>query len=305
MDNQSPLLVCLGNFTIDDVYLPDGSMTPDCMGGDALFAALGARIWNPSVQIIAPIGSDIPKDTLETMRTTGFDLGVLPERNLPTIHNRVYYDKEGGRHWEILSTPEQFDLLSPRPKDIPENYLHAKAFLISAMSLEAQEELVLWLNKHTKSVIALDTQEDYVVGNERRLKSMISGVEIFLPSEAEVKMMLGHQDWPVAAQELAAMGPRIVVIKRGENGVLVYDRENDIYFKQSPIPGRVVDTTGAGDAFCGGFMASYLHNPNDLPQAARSGSISALFAISSFGMTTLLESKSADGLRLVKEIENT
>ena len=137
-----------------------------------------------------------------------------------------------------------------------------------------------------------------------RLKSMISGVEIFLPSEVEVKMMLSHQDWAVAAQELAAMGPRIVVIKRGEKGVLVYDRENDMYFKQSPIPGEVVDTTGAGDAFCGGFMAAYLHDPQDLPKAARAGSISALFAISSFGMSTLLESKSVDGLRLVKELEN-
>jgi ribokinase len=236
------------------------------------------------------------------MRTTGFDLGVLPKRNLPTIHNRVYYDNEGGRRWEMSSTPEQFDLLSPRPKDLPENYLNAKAFLISAMSLEAQEELVSWLNKHTKSIIALDPQEGYVVGNERRLKSMISGIEIFLPSEVEVKMMLGHQNWPVAARELAAMGPQIVVIKRGEKGVLVYDRENDMYFQQSPIPGEVVDTTGAGDAFCGGFMAAYVHDPQDLPKAARAGSISASFAISSFGMTTLLEAKLVDGLRLLKEL---
>jgi ribokinase len=291
MDKRSPQLICLGNFTVDDVYLPDGSVTPNCMGGNALYAALGARLWEPRVQLLAPLSPDIPASTLNAMRVVGFDPQSLPRREVPVIHNRVYYDAGGGRRWENNTTLEEFHTLSPLPEDIPPSYLDAQAFLILAMTLEAQEELVSWLKEHTSVIVALDTREDYITGNEERLKRLISCVDICMPSEVEVTNLFGHNDLLAAARELAGSGPPVVVIKNGKDGALVYERNSDDWFIQPAQPVQVVDTTGAGDAFCGGFMAAYLQDRNDLRQAARAGSISASFAVASFGMQALLDAQ--------------
>jgi ribokinase len=294
MPKQPPRLVCLGNFTVDDVYLPDGSITPECMGGDALYAALGARLWEPQVQLMAPLGHDIPYRTLEAMRATGFDLENLPLRDVPTIRTRIFYDAQGGRRWEILASEQEFHILSPRPEDIPEHYLRAQAFLILAMTLAAQENLIEWLRKHTPATLALDTQEDYVVGNEKRVLDLVPQVDIFMPSAVEVVQLLGHRDWLRAAQEFTNMGAKIVVIKCGEEGVFVLNRETGEWFEQVPVSTKIADTTGAGDAFCGGFMAAYIQDPADLRKAALAGSISASFAIASFGMDALLKAKPDD-----------
>lgn len=299
-----PRLVCLGNFTVDDVHLPDGTIVPECMGGDALYAALGARLWEPQVQLLAPISPDIPKTTLQAIRNTGFDLVGLPAREAPIIRNRIYYDDQGGRRWETLTSEQVFHLLSPRPEDFPPHYLDAQAFLILAMTLQAQETLVAWLRQHTQAIIALDTQEDYIAGNEARIRALISQVDVFMPSIVEVVQLLGHDDGYHAAQEFAAMGPRVVVIKSGEAGVLVYERESGDFFQQRPTPAQIVDTTGAGDAFCGGFMANYVQDPANLRRAAEAGTISASYAVASFGMQALLDAQPEGAARYLQQAQS-
>jgi ribokinase len=301
MNVQTPRLVCLGNFTVDDVYLPDGSVAPNSMGGDALYAALGARLWDPTVQLIAPLSPDFPKSTFEAIQTTGFDTQYWPKREAPTIRNRIFYDADGGRRWELLSSYDAFHSLSPAPQDLPAHYLHTQAFLILAMTLQAQENLIPWLREHSNAVLALDTQEDYVTGNHARIWGLISQVDIFMPSTSETYNLVGHRDWLAAARQFAEAGPPVVIIKRGEEGVLVYERDIDDVFIQPAIPGKVVDTTGAGDAFCGGFVAAYLQDRNDLRRAARAGVISASYAIASFGMHALLEASAEDASSQLKE----
>ena len=294
MSRTQPRLVCLGNFTVDHIHLPDGRAIPDCMGGDALFAALGARLWEPAVEIVAPIGKDLPTATQEAIQNTNFRTDGLAPRDSHTLKNHVYYDSSGGRRWEFLYTPEDFIDLSPRSKDIPNSYINAEAFLLLAMALESQEEIAAWLRKHTNALIALDTQEDYTAGNENRILQLASQVDIFLPSAKEAHQLLGHKDWERAAKDFAALGPAIVVIKLGPSGALIYAHEPPLMFIEPPASGtNVIDTTGAGDAFCGGFMAAYLQDKQELRRAARAGAISASYAISSFGMEGLLTASSA------------
>ncbi len=131
------------------------------------------------------------------------------------MHNRIFYDANGGRRWEFIHSEEAFYELSPRPEDIPASYLKADAFLLLAMALESQEALVPWLRANTTGIIALDTQEDYVVGNEDRIKRLLPQVDIFLPSAMETEQLLGHTNWTDAAHTFARLGARIVVIKLG------------------------------------------------------------------------------------------
>lgn len=302
--SPAPRLVCLGQFTVDDIYLPDGTYVPNSTGGDALYAALGAQVWEPNVEIVAPVGHDLPESTLHTLESADLNVEGLAQREgVLTIHNEVYYDIEGRRRWELLTPVADFSILSPRPEDIPTHYLEAEVFLISAMALEAQELLVPWLRQHTNGLVALDTQEDYVAGNELRLRDLISSVDLFLPSAAEAAQLVGHQDWVTAAQEFSNTGPKVVVIKLGAEGTLVYDREMDASFRQPATPIEIVDETGAGDAFCGGFLAGYLQEGADVKRAARAGAISASYAIASFGVDALLAADEQEAQMRLEQTE--
>ena len=283
-----PRLVCLGNLTVDDTVLPDGTRRGGCLGGDALYAALGARLWEPAVEIVAPQGNDGPSRVTEAVVRAGFRLDGVPQRAVPAIHNGVTYDRDGGRRWTLYSSAADFGLLSPRPADVPTAYLTAEIFLISAMSLDAQEQLVPFLRARTNGLIALDLQEDYISGNEARLHALIEGIDIFMPSEEEVRRLLGHEEWTAAAERFAAAGPQMVVIKRGARGALLYDRAAGEPFDIPACPGVAVDTTGAGDAFCGGLLGALLHSPRDFVRAARAGAVAASFAIADFGVDALL-----------------
>lgn len=284
----SPALVCLGNFTIDDVVLPDGREKPGCMGGDALYATLGARLWNPSCELVAPVGNDFPAGISTRMREAGLAENGMPHRHLPTLHNRVEYFADGTRRWTLYATEEEFDELSPRPIDIPASYRDAGAFMILAMTLSAQKDLVADLRTNTKAIVALDPQEDYIKGNEDAIRALVSQTDIFMPSAEEVKRLLGTDDWDVAARTLAALGPQVVVVKLGAEGSLIYDRRRDAQFRVPAFPvENVVDTTGAGDSFCGAFMARYLQDPTRPEEAARAGAVAASFAVEGYGVDPL------------------
>jgi ribokinase len=290
----APHVVAVGNITIDDAVLPDGRRQDDCLGGDALYAALAARLFDPAVGMIAPIGTGLPAAAAEAMRLAGFPPEDQPHRAVATIRNVVTYDEGGGRVWETPTTPEEFDALSVYPSDIDAPLRDARAFLVAAMSLDAQTTLVPWLRRHTDATVYLDLQEDYIPGNERLVLDMVAAAHVFLPSAEEVRRLLGTDDWGTAARILAALGPDLVVIKLAEEGCLVHEkRQGDIVAVGAAPADPVVDSTGAGDAFCGAFAA--VHRATDDPiRAARAGAVAAAIAINGYGTSTLLTATPED-----------
>src|SRR5512135_1291699 len=177
-------LVCLGNLSIDDVFLPDQTSRLNCFGGDTIYAALGARWWSDAVRFVAPAGSDFPEEHLDYLNRAGMETRGLPRRSVPGVHYRVVYADNNQRTWTMLTADRDFDKLSPAVTDIPADYLDSRAFLILAMDLAAQESLAPALRTH--GVLALDPQEEYIPGNQARVLDMLGNVDIFLPSQEEV-----------------------------------------------------------------------------------------------------------------------
>ncbi len=292
-----PRLVCLGNFTIDDVVLPDLTERPGCTGGDALYATLAARPWQPETQIVAPIGADFPTSVTVAMAARGLSDAGLARRDLPTLHNRVQYFADGSRKWTLFAEESTFDALSPLPADIPAGFRQADGFLVLAMTLAAQQRLVADLTTTPGALVALDPQEDYILGNEAAILRMIGAVDIFLPSAEEVVRLLGTTDWLAAARRFAGLGPQLVVIKLGADGCLVHEGATgrSTLVPAFPVP-TVIDTTGAGDSFCGAFMAAYLQQPDPV-RAARAGAVAASFTVRGYGADPLFAADPADILR--------
>lgn len=298
---DDPRLVCLGNLTIDDVVLPDGTERPGCTGGDALYACLAARLFEPRSDMVAPVGSDWPAATRMQIRAAGLSEAGLTPRDLPSLHNRIDYHADGGRAWTLFNGEEAFHALSPTVVDIPMSFLKAEIFLVLAMTLEAQVHLVSGLARRPGSLVALDMQEDYILGNEPVLRKLIGQCDIFMPSADEARQLLGHDDWEAAARTFAGLGPSIVVLKLGADGVLVHDRASGRMIRVSAYPARIVDTTGAGDSFCGGFLAALLQNRGDLETAARAGAVAAAFAVSGYGADPMFSAEPGEARRRLLE----
>ena len=148
-------LICLGNITVDNVYLPNGVQKTACFGGDAIYAALSGKLWSDQVDFVAPIGNDFPSDLFELLQKSDFESSGMPIRDLPVIRNTVEYHPDGTRTWMLNSDPNHFYHLSPNFQDIPSNFLESSAFLILAMDLQAQEEICKKLRKKN-AFIALD-----------------------------------------------------------------------------------------------------------------------------------------------------
>lgn len=286
MTEKRPSLVCIGNITIDESVQPDGLSTI-AAGGDAVFAALAARLRLDDVRIVAPIGNDLPTELADAIRLAGTAPETLPVRDLPTVRNVVSYANDGTRTWLLVSGETHFDAMSVYPADVAADALTADGILVSAMSLESQLALMPWLRKATAATIYLDLQEDYLEGNRDELLEIIALCDVFLPSEIEAKTLAGTTDLDRAAHLFRDLGPKTVVIKRAEHGSLVLSGDSDRVVEVAVTPAIPVDSTGAGDSFCGAFAAEHLLT-GDAMAAARAGADAAIIAIADFGIDGLV-----------------
>ncbi|RFA06733.1 hypothetical protein B7R21_18945 [Subtercola boreus] len=282
-------LVCIGNLTIDEAVHGQDRSAP-AIGGDAAYAALAARLYLDDVRMLAPVGSDLPPSVLQSLREAGIVVDDLPSRDIPTVRNIIDYFPDGSRRWTMLATEDEFDRLSVYPTDVTDAVLQADGILISAMSLQSQLALTPWLRANTDATLYLDLQEDYLVGNREALFGIIADCDVFLPSEIEAVTLAETDDLAAAAHLFHDLGPRTVVIKRAQRGSIVL--HDGTLTEVSSERAVAVDSTGAGDAFCGGFAAVHLVS-GDAVDAARCGSAAARTAISAYGIDGLVSAAGA------------
>ncbi|MDR1799006.1 MAG: PfkB family carbohydrate kinase [Bifidobacteriaceae bacterium] len=279
-------LLCIGNITVDDAVLPDGTRRDACLGGDVIYAGLAARLFEPEVRLLAPLGSDLPPAAAQALERAGLGVAGFLPRDRSNVRNTVTYLTDGSRVWDLWYGEEHFAAMSVWPSDLDADAVAAPAVLFLAMALEPQLACVQALPGGGERTTYLDLQEDYIYGHLAEVAEMVRLCDVFLPSEEEVFRLLGHRDLAAAARELAGWGPSVVVIKRAGAGSLVYQRADDSLTEVAAWPAAVVDSTGAGDAFCGAFAAVH-HRTGDAVQAARAGAVAASYAIGGFGVEAM------------------
>ena len=290
--------VCIGNLTIDAAVSADG-VTVESIGGDALYAALGARLAGGEPLILAPVGADAPSALLEAITAAGTDPQSLPRRPLPTIRNVVTYDTAGGREWHLVHGEAHFEALSVRPGDVQAEVLEAPGILLSGMALQAQLELAAWLRPRTGAGIYFDPQEDYIVGHESDLLGAVGGCDVFLPSQVEAVALARTADLAAACGFLLSQGPHTVVITLADQGCCIATRDDPEprYLPAEVV--RAVDSTGAGDTFAGAFAAEHCRR-GDHFAAVSAGAAAARVAVSGPGVSSLLDAvstRTASGCR--------
>lgn len=295
-------LYVLGNFTIDDVVYHGARVSWDQPGGNALYAAIGAQVWLADVGVLARLGRDYPEAHLEALRRRGLEL-ALRRVDAPNIHNWSLYEDEGGRRFINLLASGTHDEMAIRPEEVCDGHRQARAYHVAPMPTGIQLQLVQSL-KGPGNLLALDPHLDYLQGHEAELEAILHRVDCFLPSREEARVAYGADRPEEAAQRFAASGPRAVVVKLGRDGSLVYDRSTERLVHVPIVPVEVRDVTGAGDAYCGGFIAGMLAT-GDPVEAALYGTVSASYAVESQGAVSVPSPSRDDATRRLDALRAT
>lgn len=297
-------LYTIGNLTIDDIVLwPGGRTWMGQAGGNVLFSAIGARVWLDEVGILARLGSDYPQQKLDEMEARGI-YPRLSKSEAPTLHDWALYEAKGGRQFINHINSGSNEEATIDADEISTEYLQGQAYHLAPVPTEQQARLVDRL-KSSRRIISLDPHENWIIGHEETLFRTLQDVDFFLPSEVEAKRLFGANAPENAIQAFAKLGPRVVVIKLGAEGSLVFDALNNQTIHVPPYPANVRDTTGAGDAYCGGFLAGYLLTEDPLT-AAQYGTVSASYVIEAIGALSTVQPSQEDAqARLDRIIETT
>ena len=301
----------IGGLRTDYCITHDGEVRLGVMGGNAVYAATGASLWSSSVGIISRVGSNYPKEWLDTLQASNINIDgvhILEE----AYDTRTFYayiseeeriDVNPAAHFlrvghplpkELLdyrsSTERQNDRnnLSPlaiRPSDIPQSAYHARGAHFSPAHFLTHAIVPVKLREFKIPLITLDPSERYM--EPEFLDDMpviLHGLDAFLPSDSEARSFFkpAEPDLWEMAEFFGGMGVRFVVIKCGADGQYIWDKDGQHRWHIPSYPSRVKDVTGAGDTYCGGFLVG-LDQTSDIVEAALRGTVSASIAVEGIG----------------------
>lgn len=311
MDATLPEHLCVGSLALNDTVYADGRTSMADPGGNALYAAVGARIWSDRVGIVAVVGRDWPAANTKALAAAEIDIRGLTRLDAETMRAWTIYESGGYRRYfsrnsEVVPlTPSPYSSIpptveeiaafneaarqvhlrmSPLPEQLKPELWQAQTLHLSPMRLETTHAWVDALAGRPGLTSSLDMLAYPAQGNldDPELLRLLRNVDVFMPSELEASALQPGYEAETLCRELAARGPRVVVIKEGERGSVVYDRARDEYRHIPAYPARVVDLTGAGDSYCGGFSVGFALT-GDPFEAALCGTVSASFIIEGFG----------------------
>lgn len=281
--------MAIGGITIDDTVIHSRMTAVEAPGGNSLYSALGARIWSEGVGVVSCIGPDYPPAFLRTLEASGLDLKGVKRVESPSQHLWLLYEEDGSRQFVFHKVSGRTETgIEPLPQQVPQEYLHARMAHISAMGFVLQVEMAKFLTE--KGIpYSYDITQASLGGDGSQFADsfIIQNCKLLLPSIEEVEMVYGPQPLIPLFQKIAQLGPKYMAVKLGARGSLVHDAEKDKTWHIPVYPARVVDTTGAGDAYCGGFMAGFGETGNIIEAGIR-GTASASFAIEDYGSLHLM-----------------
>lgn len=272
----------IGSIIIDDIVLPDGTTRMGILGGGAVHAAMGMRVWTDHAGIIASVGSDLPKKSRKELEET-FATEGLVWRKTPTARAWQVYESTGHRTEVFRTDFDQFLQSSPLPGELKGGVIQPAGFHIQCAT---PEPFISWIRASRQLGCDLVLWEPWDLfcrkENQDEFRQLLPLVDIFSPNLTEARNITGYFDVEDVSRALLSYGARTIAIRMGADGSLVADRGGRSHNIPSIPPDELVDVTGAGNAYCGGFLVC-LAETGDLQRAGKCGAVSASFALEQYG----------------------
>jgi len=279
-------LLAVGTVAFDDIETPRGRAEM-AIGGAATYITLAASHFLNDLRLVSVIGDDFPEDMLGFMRQRGIDLAGLQvkEGEKSFFWAGRYHDNMNSR--DTLDT--QLNVLATFDPILPEAYKDTEYLMLGNLTPSVQMRVIEQMNKRPK-LIALDTMNFWMDIALDSLMEVLKKIDMLIINDEEARQLSGEHSLVKAARKIHTMGPRFLVIKKGEHGALLFEDDKLFFAPALPLQ-EVVDPTGAGDTFAGGFMG-YIAKTEDtsfenMKRAIIYGSAMASFCVEQFSVEAL------------------
>jgi sugar/nucleoside kinase (ribokinase family) len=276
-------LLIVGSVAFDTIETPHGRRER-IVGGSGTYCSLAASFFTQPM-VVSVVGEDFPDETIGLFKKRNIDTRGIEVRSGKTFHWEGRYGDDPNQRTTVKTELNVFEDFCPK---LPASYRHADLVFLANIDPDQQEEILKQAKK--QKFTAMDTINLWINSKPDSLWRVLERVDMFFGNEEEIRMLTGEANLFKAGRKLQERGPSIVIIKKGEHGALVLGTEFVFGVLAHPCE-EVVDPTGAGDCFGGGFLG-YLDkagsfDEKEIRKAAVYGSVLASFVIEDFGINRL------------------
>ena len=274
-------LLVTGSIGIDTVETPFGKRD-DVIGGSAIYFAYAASFFTP-VRLVGAVGEDCPEKIFSVFDGREVDtLGLERRKGSKTFRWHGSYVRDMN---EAMTVEVDLNVLAERAPKIPESYLDSKYVFLANTHPALQQQMLSSL-KHPRLVVA-DTMNLWITTEKNELLKLLKKIDGLVLNDGEARLLTDQKNLILAAREVLKMGPKFVVIKKGEHGCLLCTAHDTFVLPAFPAD-AVIDPTGAGDSFAGGMMG-YLStqgntSPSTIKRALAFGTVVASYTIADFSL---------------------
>jgi sugar/nucleoside kinase (ribokinase family) len=281
-------LITVGTMAFDAIETPFGKIEK-IIGGSATYVAYAASNFVKPVQQISIVGYDFPKEEMDEMRKRGVHLDgveIVPDKKSFFWSGRYHEDMNSR---DTLIT--DLNVLADFDPKVPDSYQGAEFLMLGNLAPKIQLNVIQELT-HRPKLIAMDTMNFWMESSMSELKIVLKYVDMLIVNDAEARQLTGLFSLVKAAKAILQMGPKYLIIKKGEHGALLF-QDDEVFFAPALPLEDVFDPTGAGDTFAGGFMG-HLAKTGDISfdnmkRGIIVGSAMASFCVEKFGPIRLKE----------------
>ncbi len=275
---------------IDDIVFPDGQTAMGMLGGGGPQTAFGMRVWSDSVGLVGGVGSDLPAQAHVWLTQAGIDTSGL--RHTPDVPTPRAWQvcEDDGRRTQMWRVKENliWAQLGRTWDRLPSTYQKAKAFHLGVHPENPDLDFIRQLREQGAWVSVEPFRAALRSLSEEELVKLISAGQIFSPNQKEAESLVGPGEPLALIERLVAYGAEIVALRQGPDGALVHRGDTGEMWRIPAVETTVIDPTGAGNAFCGGFLAGWV-NTQDIRLAGLCGAVAASFLLEQVGVPAYRE----------------
>lgn len=286
-------LLTVGSVAFDAIETPFGK-TDKIIGGAGTYIAISSAYFTNDQKIVSVVGEDFPDETLNDLKSRGIDIeGIQIKQGEKTFFwSGKYHNDMNSRDTLVteLNVLENFDPI------VPASYQGVEFLMLGNLAPAVQRQVIERLETRPK-LIAMDTMNFWMDIAWDDLMETVKLVDVLIINDEEARQMSGEYSLVTAAKKIMGMGPKYLIIKKGEHGALLFDHDSVFFAPALPLE-SVFDPTGAGDTFAGGFIG-YIAKSGDISfdnmkSAVVAGSAMASFCVEKFGTEALMNLTQSD-----------
>lgn len=281
-------LLVVGTVAFDAIETPFGK-TDKIIGGAATFISLAASYYTKKIHLVSVIGGDFPQDAIDMLQNHSVNTeGLQIRQNEKTFFWSGKYHNDMNTR-DTLAT--ELNVLADFDPVLPDSYKDCEYVMLGNLTPKVQMRVLDQLRKKPKLVV-MDTMNFWMNIAMDDLKKVIARVDVLTINDEEARQLSGSYSLVKAAQQILEMGPEYLIIKKGEHGALLFNKNKQVFFAAALPLEDVFDPTGAGDSFAGGFIGHLaVSNDTSFENMKRSiiyGSAMASFSVEKFGTERLV-----------------